>query len=144
MPEDLLENNPYLKSTIYEALSLYSSGTLGGHSKRSSAESAIEPGRTAYQDLYLKPFHAAEVIDTRLTDAKFSTWTSVCNDDVLMRDVVRCWLRCEYQFTAAFQKDLFFEDMAAQRQEFCSPLLVNVMLGYACVPHPSHAAKEPS
>jgi hypothetical protein len=81
----------------------------------------------------LKPFHAAEVIDHRLFDVKLSLWTTVCNNDILMRDLLSVWLRCEYHFTAAFQKDLFLEDMGAQREDFCSSLLVNVMLGYSCV-----------
>ena len=51
----------------------------------------------------------------------------------LMRDLLRVFLRCEYHFTAAIQKDLFLEDMAAQREDFCSSLLVNMVLAYSCV-----------
>lgn len=49
-----------------------------------------------------------------------------------MRDL-GVFLRCEYQFTSAFQKDYFLEDMASHRAEFCSSLLVNVILAYSCV-----------
>jgi hypothetical protein len=50
-----------------------------------------------------------------------------------MRDLLSVWLRCEYHFTAAFQKDLFLEDIGAQREDFCLLLLVNIMLEYSYV-----------
>lgn len=89
-----------------------------------------------YRSLYVKPFHAAKVIDPLLTDAKPSHWTTVSDNDVLMRQILEDFFRCEYQFTAAFQKDLFLEDMASGRKDFCSSLLVNVTLAYACVRPP--------
>ncbi|RBA17838.1 hypothetical protein FPRO05_10856 [Fusarium proliferatum] len=134
MPKEFELNNPYLNSMLYETASLYSQHqisetNLTGHLASLSSEEQRSP--------YLKPFHAAQVFDPLLSDVKVSAWTSVCDDDKLMRDLLTVLFRCEYHFTAAFHKDLFLEDMAARRKDFCSSLLVNVTLAYACVCYPS-------
>ena len=135
MPEDCLSNNPYLESLIYEGASLYSTnGSLGRSEHTTTSNSAsLESGE--YRSLYLRPFHAAQVVDPGLSDVKISSWTTVCDDDVLMRELLGDFLRCEYYFTAVFQKDLFLLDLALKREDFCSSLLVNIMLGYSCVGH---------
>lgn len=148
MPEDLAtSNNSYLRSTIYESAALYpasrQSVTVGDSSRHASADTItrqrprLEGTDLAnYSSLYMKPFHAAVVIDPLLTDVKISSWTSVCADNALMRNILSGWLLCEYQYTAAFQKDLFLQDMAAQRDGFCSSLLFNIVLAYSCVRYP--------
>lgn len=130
MPEYLLPDNPYLDSLIYESAGL--SSQLQGSSVLGHFAPQLA-GTEEYQSAYLKPFHAAEVVEPRLSEVKPSSWTTVCDDDVLMRDLLSVFFRCEYQFSAAFQKDLFLEDMAAHRQDLCSSLLVNVVLAYSCV-----------
>ncbi|KAF4873399.1 Nitrogen assimilation transcription factor nirA [Colletotrichum siamense] len=130
MPEIYIQNNSYLNSFIYEATSLYSAHGQGRPSH------ATTSGSQELQSVYTKPFHAAQVVEPRLSDAKVSWWTNVCDDDSLMRDLLRALFRCEYQFSAAFQKDLFLEDLVAQKQDFCSSLLVNITLAYACVCYP--------
>ncbi|KAF3799371.1 Nitrogen assimilation transcription factor nirA [Colletotrichum gloeosporioides] len=130
MPEIYIQNNPYLNSFIYEAASLYSAHGQGRPSH------AIASGSQELQSVYTRPFHAAQVVEPRLSDAKVSWWTNVCDDDSLMQDLLRALFRCEYQFSAAFQKDLFLEDLVAQKQDFCSSLLVNITLAYACVCYP--------
>ena len=133
MPEDYVPKNPYLDSLIYEGASLYDTDGFSGCWEHATSVSFGNLRSGEYQSLYLKPFHAAQVIDPWLSDVKISSWTAVCDDDVLMRDLLGGFLRCEYHFTAAFQKDLFLEDMALQRKDFCSSLLVNITLGYSCV-----------
>lgn len=134
---DMFENdvstNPYLGSLIFDAAPLYSSDQYSQLPGSTSSSSGDTLSRVEYRSLYQTPFHAAQVVDTRLFDANPSMWTTVCSDDALMRDLLGVWLRCEYHFTAAFQKDLFLEDMAAQREDFCSSLLVNIVLAYSCV-----------
>jgi hypothetical protein len=76
------------------------------------------------------PFHAANVVEPLLNDVKPLDWTSVSKDDALMLDLLAVWFRCEYSFASAFQKDFFLEDMASHSQDFCSELLVNVVLAY--------------
>ncbi|KAM0250878.1 hypothetical protein ACHAQJ_008456 [Trichoderma viride] len=131
MPDEIIIDNPYMDSKIYEAASLYSDG-----SGPIASSLAGDMGSDEYQNLYLKPFHAAEVIDPLITNAKISSWTRVCKDDVLMRDLLGVFFRCEHQFTAAFQKEYFLEDMVAQHSDFCSSLLVNIVLAYSCVCYP--------
>lgn len=130
MPADYTRDNPYLDSLVYEAASLYSKSQDSEHG---SPRLMTDLGPDEQQSPYLKPFHAAHVFEPVLFNVKPSLWTPVCNDDALMRDLLSVLLRCEYQFTAAFQKDLFLEDMAARRKDFCSSLLVNIVLAYACV-----------
>ncbi|KAJ4244801.1 hypothetical protein NW762_014379 [Fusarium torreyae] len=135
-PEMLKEhdvNSPYLNSIIYEAASLYSNVSSSDHT---ASHLLVDLGPKEHKSLYLKPFHAAQVVEPLLSDAKISVWTNVCDDDELMRDLLNVLFRCEYHFTAAFHKDFFLEDMAARRKDFCSSLLVNTLLAYACVCYP--------
>ncbi|RGP76742.1 hypothetical protein FLONG3_5182 [Fusarium longipes] len=133
MPKEFYIDNLYMNSLLYETASLYS--------YRNGPE-LVTP--SALTDLvseeqkspYLKPFHAAQVVEPLLNDAKISRWTNVSKDNALMRDLLRVMFRCEYQFTAAFHKDLFLQDLVAGRTDFCSSLLVNIVLAYACVCYP--------
>lgn len=139
MPQEYIKDNPYLDSLIYEAASLFSrssSPESSGHGMGSPGAILASLGSAEHQNLYLKPFHAAQVVDPLLTDATPSRWTSVCKDDVLMREMLGAFFCCEYSFTSAFHKDYFLEDMAAGRTEFCSSLLVNIVLAYSCVRPP--------
>ncbi|KAH8666968.1 hypothetical protein BX600DRAFT_511851 [Xylariales sp. PMI_506] len=136
MPEYFVPNNPYLNSAIYEASSLYVSAEPPTLLQSSATAVGSNLNTPEYQMIYLKPFHAAQVVDSQLSDAKPSRWTTVCKDDVLMRDLIAVFLRCEYQFTAIFQKDYFLEDMISGRKDFCSSLLVNMILAYSCVCYP--------
>ncbi|KAF5231123.1 hypothetical protein FAUST_9429 [Fusarium austroamericanum] len=133
MPKDFHIDNPYFDSLIYETASLYSYGNGPELTTPSGFADLVSEEQ---KSMYLKPFHAAQVVEPLLDDAKISSWTSVSKDDVLMRDLLRVMFRCEYQFTAVFQKDLFLQDLVAGRQDFCSSLLVNAILAYACVCYP--------
>lgn len=130
LPREYHIDNPYLTSLLYETASLYS---YKNGPELTASSALTELASEEQKSLYLKPFHAAQVIEPLLSDAKISSWTTVCKDDLLMRDMLGVLLRCEYQFTAAFHKDLFLQDLAAGRKGFCSSLLVNVLLAYACV-----------
>lgn len=127
MPASYTANNPYLNSIVYEAISLYS------HAEQRESRLVSDIASDKYHSLYVMPFHAGQVVEPRLSDARPSRWTTICSDDMLMRDLLAVFFRCEYQFTSAFHKDLFLEDMAAIRHDFCSSLLVNAVLAYACV-----------
>lgn len=139
MPEDHILDNPYLDSLIYEAASLYSSSPNSPSRLAEKQQSTtVADGVGSFdsdesKSVYQKPFHAAQVIEPRLTTADISYWTTVCNDNALMRNLLAVFFRCEFNFAAAFQKDYFLEDLAAQRKDFCSSLLVNIILAYSCV-----------
>ncbi|KAF2652241.1 putative C6 transcription factor [Lophiostoma macrostomum CBS 122681] len=144
MPASLVTNdNPYLQSFIYEAATIYPSPEQLEVPQQSPSSLEASPGPyphgaelAKYGPIYQKPFQAAVVIEPLLSQVHISSWTSVCQDDELMRSLLSIWLHCEYHFTAALQKDLFLEDMAAQREDFCSSLLVNIILAYACICYP--------
>ena len=140
MPANLIKDNPYLKSFVYEAAAMYSSPEQLEEPRisRASPELNLLPNqndteRAVSGTVYQKPFHAAVVIEPRLSETDISYWTSISQDNELMRNFLGVWLHCEYHFTAALQKDLFLEDMMSQNGDFCSPLLVNIVLAYACV-----------
>lgn len=140
IPGDLVPDNPYFDSLVHESTShLESASTVQGSSASSTLFAKQHAPRLnvdifqQYQSMYLHPFHAADLVEPRLSTANVSAWTSVCDDNALMRNLLASFFRCEYQFTAAFQKDLFLEDLVAGRQDFCSSLLVNIVFGYSCV-----------
>jgi len=125
MPFTVMEiDNPYLDSLVYEC-SLRNSTT---HEPLGIIDVAFE----AYRDLYLKPFHAAVVVDELLEAAEPSKWTSVCQDDIMMRRMLAAYFSNEYQSLTAFNKDYFLRDMADRRHRFCSRLLVNAVLAMGC------------
>lgn len=82
---------------------------------------------------YLKPFHAAEFVDALLSSAEPSKWTTVSSNDNLLRKLLGLYFRQEHLFLAFVHKDYFLEDMNNGHERFCSSLLVNAMLAYACV-----------
>ena len=142
MPTTLLDSpSPYFRSLMYEASfplpptpdDVSTSQSTRSGDSGSVGNSAGSSAVTQNSALYAMPFHAAELCEPGLMDVKLSQWTTVCDDNDLMRSLLQVWFRCEYQFSASFQKDLFLEDMASGQTDFCSPLLVNVVLAYACV-----------
>lgn len=123
MPESLLSHdNPYVDSMIYEAASLRL-----GRGELNNTE------LDQYQSWYVKPYHAADLVEPRLEQVKPSLWTTVSKDDVLMRLLLASYFKHDYQIFTIFQKDYFLEDMASRNQDCCSSLLVNAVLAYACV-----------
>jgi hypothetical protein len=44
-----------------------------------------------YKAQYLRPYHAASVVDPRLDDIEPSKWTTVNTDDNLMRTLIRAY-----------------------------------------------------
>ncbi|KXH40931.1 hypothetical protein CSIM01_08418 [Colletotrichum simmondsii] len=123
-------------SVLSDAVHANTSRDLGNLGSKLRVGSTMSNGSQEVQSIYVRPFHAAQIVEPRLSDAKISWWTTVCADDPLMRDLLKVWFRCEFQFSAVFQKDLFLEDLVAQKQDFCSSLLVNIVLAYACVCYP--------
>ena len=125
MPASLqTPHNPYLRSLVYEGTDL-----------TSIPEQQTLPSDEQYRTQYLKPYHAAEIVDPRLDSVRPSMWTSVSTDDDLMRTLLRTYLLHEYNWFTAFHKDHFLDDMLKGSNRFCSPLLVNAVLtmGYVSV-----------
>ncbi|KAG6006825.1 hypothetical protein E4U21_006632 [Claviceps maximensis] len=142
IPPGDIPNNPYFNSLLYEATSLHpTTAPNAGHPRGTGVAPEAVLAGVEYQSMYLKPFHAAEIADSCLENARCSLWTAVCSDDALMRDMLKVFFRSEYHFTAAFHKDYFLQDLIAQRHDFCSSLLVNVVLAYACACYPGFSQR---
>lgn len=121
-------DNPYLESFLYE-------GTVQGFAQlpQQSSSSAVAAQSESYSYIYLKPYHAAELIDGRLASVRASDWTSVTTDDNLFRRLLRAYLSHEYCVAPSFQKDYFLYDLARGKGRLCSSLLVNSVLAIGSV-----------
>ncbi|OAA35696.1 Zn(2)-C6 fungal-type DNA-binding domain protein [Metarhizium rileyi] len=132
----LLKSNVYLDSPIYkwsphqhlpsEAVAVEVAGGSSSSRQQPSSPSA------EFDAPYLKPYHAAEMVDTQLSSAVPSKWTSVCSDDVLMRRLLGAFFLQEHDWWTVLQKDYFLQDMSSMHHDFCSSLLVNAVLAQSC------------
>lgn len=123
-------DNLYLKSVLYETVFLQPDGE-GSDEDSDSSSADTQLGR--YHNVYMRPYHAAEVLDPLIDLVKPSKWTAVIADDRLMRALLRAYLLHEYPTFPVFHKDIFFQAMIDNDKRFCSSLLVNVLLAEACV-----------
>ncbi|QGI77169.1 hypothetical protein CEK25_003898 [Fusarium fujikuroi] len=85
-----------------------------------------------YRAQYLRPHHAATIVDSRLDEIVPSRWTAVNVSDDKMRELVRAYFLQEYDWFTFFHKDYFFDDMTSGSNTFCSSLLVNAVLAVGC------------
>lgn len=60
-------------------------------------------------------------------------WTQVTISDQLAARVLSHYLVTDHPILALFDADLFLQDLVARQTDFCSPLLVNAVLCFACV-----------
>jgi len=115
---------PYLASLLFEA-----AADATGEAPRPLPPLSNEQHRPQF----FKPYHAAKIVDPRLDELKPSQWTKVCNDDELMRTLLRLYYQYEHHFFCCFQMDAFLDDMLSGSDRFCSSVLVNAILAQACV-----------
>ncbi|KAL7790796.1 hypothetical protein V8C37DRAFT_176366 [Trichoderma ceciliae] len=123
-------DNPYLKSLLYET----AFHRVGSEDSRGNSDTS-SPGykqRNQYQNIYLQPYHAAELLDPLIDHVKPSQWTAVITDDHLMRTLLRAYILHEYPTFPIFHKDIFFQAMIDNDKRYCSPMLVNALLAEAC------------
>jgi hypothetical protein len=120
MPKFLMrDGNQYLDSWLYKF--------------SSDQPKPDEPPPVKDPVIYQVPYHAAEVVDPHLDAIKAKKWTTIIDDDKLLRKLVQTYFLKEYPFLPAFQKDYFLQDMLSGRKQYCSPLLVHAVLASACV-----------
>lgn len=136
-PED-----PYLQAQLLDF-------AAGSDSDRGGAISSANPVPIPDSYIYQVPYHAAQMVDPRLSSVKATRWTTVTNDDALVSRLLAVYFQFEYSRTRLFQKDLFLDDLVRGRRRFCSPLLVNCILANAavrwpCLPHLHANAKRNS
>ena len=137
MPPTLIfQRNEYLYSTIYQS-TLKQSLALEQQSLETNAVAFESPQdrkiEQPYQNLYLKPYHNADLIDDRLSLAEASPWTSIINDNDLFKKLLKAYFLHDYPWTFFFNRDYFLADLVSGGHEHCSALLVNAVLAIACV-----------
>lgn len=129
MPTHLqTSDNPYLKSLLYET-AFHGAGQEDAHESTQSEQAQTND----YLNIYLQPYHAAELLDPLIDHLKPSEWTQVATDDHLMRTLIRAYILHEYPTFPVFHKDIFFQAMIDHDLRFCRPVLVNALLAEACV-----------
>lgn len=121
--------NDYLKSLMYEA----TFAPPNDASPQSEHHKLSRVPDERFNPQYLKPYSAAILVDERLDMMMPSKWTTVCDDDELMRTLFRLYFQYEYQWFPCFQKDYFLDDLLSGSPSCCSSLLVNSILAQACV-----------
>ncbi|KAK7736065.1 hypothetical protein SLS63_003586 [Diaporthe eres] len=133
-------DNPYLESLLYEGAAQGFTQSPSQHQQPSSAAEAVRAWSNSH--VYMKPYHAAELVDGRLASAKAADWTAVTTDDNLFRRLLRAYLVHEYCVAPAFQKDYFLYDLARGKGQLCSSLLVNSVMAIASHCHRSNAFRS--
>ncbi|KAI7770812.1 hypothetical protein LZL87_004599 [Fusarium oxysporum] len=129
MPKYLqTDDNPFMRSLIHE------------WSTRGDIVSIASPVFTesdlGYRAQYLRPHHAAKIVDSRLDATVPSKWTTVNVSDDTMKELIRAYFLQDYDWFTFFHKDYFLDDMINGSNAFCSSLLVNVVLAVGCTPLP--------
>ncbi|QKD52297.2 uncharacterized protein FOBCDRAFT_179942 [Fusarium oxysporum Fo47] len=118
------DDNPFMRSLIHE------------WSTRDDIVSIASPVFTetdlGYRAQYLRPHHAATIVDSRLDEIVPSTWTTVDVSDDTMKQLIRAYFLQEYDWFTFFHKDYFLDDMINGSNTFCSSLLVNAILAVGC------------
>ncbi|TVY72315.1 Nitrogen assimilation transcription factor nit-4 [Fusarium oxysporum f. sp. cubense] len=118
------DDNPFMRSLIHE------------WSTRDDIVSIASPVFTetdlGYRAQYLRPHHAATIVDSRLDEIVPSKWTTVDVSDDTMKELIRFYFLQEYDWFTFFHKDYFLDDMINGSNTFCSSLLVNAVLAVGC------------
>ncbi|KAI8943580.1 hypothetical protein NX059_001576 [Plenodomus lindquistii] len=114
----LVPDNEYLTAPLYEAPFEQDDAALG----------------QTDSDPYMKPQHAAEIVEPLLDRVCAKDWTTILTDNGLFRRLIALFLKHQHTTYQWFHKGLFLEDMAARSTSFCSKLLVHAVLAAGCQP----------
>ncbi|KAK4195111.1 putative nitrogen assimilation transcription factor [Triangularia verruculosa] len=132
-------DNPYLDSEVFDCALRGAVGQQQQQQQRAlpSVNGMLDspPGAFDQRDPYLKPYSSAIVVDPWLDSLTPSNWTLVSSDNNFMRQVIHDYFLYDYDWFTFFHKDYFLQDMANDRQRFCSRLLVNAVLCIGCYCH---------
>lgn len=122
----LVPDNEYLTTPLYEA-------TFKSPPSSPDSVDVDNSEVSKCMDPYMKPSHAAEVVEPILDRVYARQWTNIISDNGLFRRLITIYLSHQHATFFWFNKELFLEDLAARRNQFCSSLLVNAVLAAACV-----------
>jgi len=71
--------------------------------------------------------------DARLSLVDFQAWTDIPIQNSMAAGAVSRYLETDHPVHGLFDADLFLHDLSKGQHNFCSPTLVNAVLGWACV-----------
>ncbi|KAF1960318.1 hypothetical protein CC80DRAFT_404446 [Byssothecium circinans] len=72
-------------------------------------------------------------------ERKSVTWTTVTQDMAFVKRLLDLYFRWSHTFYVVFSREYFYRDFRSGREKYCSSLLVNAILAYAC-----HYSDEPA
>ncbi|KAF3054193.1 hypothetical protein E8E11_012008 [Didymella keratinophila] len=101
-------------------------------SARTDSQSSL-PRPTSIEAILHTPSTAAAddlAADPRLRYV--GDWTPVTDDTGFLAHLVTIWTEREYVYYHFLERDAFLADLSSNRHDFCSELLVNVLLASAC------------
>ncbi|KAK1579480.1 uncharacterized protein LY79DRAFT_522642 [Colletotrichum navitas] len=78
--------------------------------------------------------------DPRLKNLNIGFWTVVPITDQDAADIISLYLETDHPLLGLFDADLFLDDLIGGQFRYCSALLVNALLAFACQ---AYAAKQP-
>jgi hypothetical protein len=74
-----------------------------------------------------------------LEDYHKGSWTTVTDDLAFVERLLNLYFQWSHPFYVIFSRECFLRDFQSGRQKYCSPMLVNAILAYAC-----HFTDEPA
>lgn len=89
----------------------------------------IDPSMTVEHDA--PPIQT--LFDPRLETVNFSNWTDVQVNNTEAAQAISDYLRLDHPLLGFFDADSFLNDLSSTNTQYCSPLLVNALLGWRCV-----------
>lgn len=77
--------------------------------------------------------NSTELCDPRLHKLDIGYWTNVSIDNATAAKCISMYLETDHPLLGHFNPDLFVSDLTSKRRQYCSSLLVNSLLYWACV-----------
>jgi hypothetical protein len=74
-----------------------------------------------------------ELCDPRLENLDIRLWTTVPTTNTTAARCISLYLETDHPLLGHFDPELFVSDLVSGRKEYCSSLLVNALLYWACV-----------
>jgi hypothetical protein len=133
MPAHLIANPDIAYRTSLLYLDTAEEPQLEHSNSRQSSQASAQGAIAEERRMYLTPYHAVQIVDSRISSVKASTWTTVTADDEFVQKLLEIYFLVDHPFYPLIHKDAFLEDMISGRRRYCSSLLVNALLTQACV-----------
>jgi hypothetical protein len=100
-----------------------------------SPNSTVNPGSITELTTDRSSTIALDLRDVRLDNIEIRLWTDVVVSNRFAAEAISLYLEMNQPWWAFFDVDQFLEDLISGETQFCSRLLVNALLAWACVCH---------